>query len=63
MYSCYMQITVKCDIPTFAWLMAYIKADSSGQQPPETSLDNCLQLLLASHYLQVKGWDVLWPGV
>lgn len=49
------QITVKCDIPTFAWLMAYVKAAGvSGQQQPETTPNNCLQLLLASHYLQVK---------
>jgi hypothetical protein len=50
-----LQITVKCDISTFAWLMAYVKAaDSSDQQQPEPNLGNCVQLLLASHYLQVR---------
>lgn len=48
-----LQITVKCDISTFAWLMAYVKAESRGQQP-ETTLSNCVQLVLASHYLQVN---------
>jgi hypothetical protein len=47
-----VQITVNCDISTFAWLMAYVKAGGRGQQP-QTTLDNCLRLLLASHYLQV----------
>jgi hypothetical protein len=32
--------------------MAYVKAGGRGQQP-QTTLDNCLRLLLASHYLQV----------
>jgi len=46
------QITVKCDVATFAWLMAYIKTDIS-EALPQPDLSNCLQLLIASHYLQV----------
>jgi hypothetical protein len=38
--------------------MTYVKAESRGQQP-KTTLDNCLQLLLASHYLQVGLQPVL----
>lgn len=34
--------------------MAYVKAADSSEQQPEPSLSNCVQLLLASHYLQVR---------
>lgn len=34
--------------------MAYVKAADSSDQQPEPSLSNCVQLLLASHYLQVR---------
>lgn len=43
---------MKSDIPTFDWLMDYVKAETRGRQP-EIGLNNSLQLLLASHYLKV----------
>ena len=47
-----IELSVQCDVEVFHWLMSYVKASHTGAFPL-LKLENCLQLLIASAFLQV----------
>jgi hypothetical protein len=48
-----IELSVQCDLQVFHWLMSYIKGSQTGIFPL-LKLENCLQLLISSAFLQVK---------
>ncbi len=48
-----VEISVHCDVEVFRWLLQYTRAARTGAPRPALCLDNCMPVLIASHFLQV----------
>ncbi|GMH44497.1 hypothetical protein BSKO_12449 [Bryopsis sp. KO-2023] len=48
-----VEISVHCDVVVFAWLLRYAKT-TPGPGTPKLTIENCLPILIASHFLKME---------